>query len=115
LLLKAIIDAGFPLQTGLLGWHAVVRGHPPVYPPMPTRGLFRLIRQPIYVAFALILWTVPKITPDGLVVALILTAYCLIGSMVKETRFARRFGPAFSGYRAKTPFWFPLPPRRKGQ
>jgi protein-S-isoprenylcysteine O-methyltransferase Ste14 len=115
LLLRAIIDAGFALQTGLLGWRAVVRGQAPVYPPLPTRGLFRLIRQPIYVAFALTLWTVPTITPDGLVVALVLTAYCLIGSMVKEARFARRFGAAFSVYRARTPFWFPLLSRRNGQ
>lgn len=114
LLLKAILDAGFALQTGLLGWRAVVRDQAPVYPPMPTRGLFRLIRQPIYVAFALTLWTVPTITPDGLVVALVLTAYCLIGSMVKEARFARRFGPAFADYRARTPFWVPLLPGRKG-
>ncbi len=113
LLLKAVVDAGFALQTGLLGWRAVVRGRAPDYPPMPTRGLFRLIRQPIYVAFALTLWTVPTITPDGLVVALVLTAYCLIGSMIKEARFARRFGTAFAGYRAKTPFWVPLPVRRK--
>jgi protein-S-isoprenylcysteine O-methyltransferase Ste14 len=114
LLLKAIVDAGFALQTGLLGWRAVVRGQAPVYPPMPTRGLFRLIRQPIYVAFALTLWTVPTITPDGLVVAVVLTAYCLIGSMVKEARFARRFGTAFADYCAKTPFWVPVPPRGKG-
>jgi hypothetical protein len=26
---------------------------------MPSLGLFRIIRQPIYVAFALTLWTVP--------------------------------------------------------
>lgn len=113
LLLKAIIDAGFALQTGLLGWRAVVRNAPPVYPPMPTRGLFRLIRQPIYLAFTLTLWTVPTITPDGLVVALVLTAYCLIGPMFKEARFAKRFGPAFSDYRAKTPFWIPLPLGKK--
>ena len=114
LLLKAILDAGFALQTGLLGWRAVVRNQAPVYPPMPTRGLFRVIRQPIYVAFALTLWTVPTITPDGLVVALVLTAYCVTGSMVKEARFARRFGPAFAHYRARTPFWVPFMPSRKG-
>jgi len=114
LLLKAIVDAGFALQTGLLGWRAVVRGASPVYPPMPTRGLFRLIRQPIYVAFALTLWTVPTITPDGIVVALVLTAYCVIGSIVKEARFARRFGDDFTKYRAKIPFWLPFPARKQG-
>lgn len=107
LLLKAIVDAGFALQTGLLGWRAVVRGEPPAYPPMPTRGLFRWIRQPIYVAFALTLWTVPTITVDGLTVATVLTAYCLIGPLFKEARFRRRFGADFTSYSAVTPYWFP--------
>jgi methanethiol S-methyltransferase len=39
----------------------------PIFRDMPTRGLFRLIRQPIYAAFALTLWTVPVWTPDQLV------------------------------------------------
>jgi len=104
---KAILDAGFALQTGLLGWRAVVRDQPPAYPPMPVRGLFRWIRQPIYVAFAFTLWTVPTITPDGLTVAFVLTAYCLIGPRFKEARFARRFGAPFSAYKASTPYWLP--------
>lgn len=109
---KAILDAGFALQTGLLGWRAVVRDQPPTYPPMPTRGLFRWIRQPIYVAFALTLWTVPVITPDSLAVAIVLTAYCLIGPRFKEARFARRFGAPFAAYRAATPYWLPRLRRR---
>jgi hypothetical protein len=52
---------------------------------------------------------------DRLIIALVLTAYCLIGSMVNQARFARRFGPAFSGYRAKMPFWVPFLSRTKGQ
>lgn len=106
---KAILDAGADLQTGLLGWWAVVRGRRPVYPPMPTRGLFRWSRQPIYLGFALTLWTVPTITPDGLAIALVLTAYCLIGPLFKEARFARRFGSEFATYRAATPYWLPWP------
>ncbi len=38
LLLKSIIDAGFPLQVGLLGWWAVMRGRKPVYPPRGIGG-----------------------------------------------------------------------------
>jgi methanethiol S-methyltransferase len=113
LLLKAIVDAGFALQTGLLGWWASVRGRAPVYPPMPTRGLFRLCRQPIYVAITLTLWTVPTITPDGLAVSVVLTAYCLLGPRLKEARFARRFGPPFRRYCAEVPYWLPWPRSRR--
>lgn len=109
LLLKAILDAGIALQTGLLGWWAVLRNLAPRYPPMPRMGLFRLIRQPIYVAFALTLWTVPTWTPDQLAVSLTLTAYCLIGPLFKERRFAERFGTEFTAYQAHVPYWLPWP------
>ena len=112
LLLKSIIDAGFALQTGLLGWRAVARHRVPIYPPMPVTGLFRLCRQPIYVAFALTLWTMPTITPDQLVVSLVLTAYCLVGPLFKEARFARQFGEPFARYQQNVPYWLLWPPRR---
>ncbi len=109
LLLKSIVDAGFPLQVGLLGWLAVFRGRKPVYPPMPRTGLFRLCRQPIYVAFALTTWTVPWWTPDQLVVASVLTLYCVLGPILKEARFQRNFGDEFTRYRRRVPYWLPWP------
>ena len=109
LLLKAIADAGLALQVGSLGWWAVARGRKPVYPPMPRHGLFRLCRQPIYVAFALTLWTVPTWTPDQLAVAVVLTLYCLLGPLLKEARFQRSFGAEFAGYRRRVPYWLPWP------
>jgi protein-S-isoprenylcysteine O-methyltransferase Ste14 len=112
LLLKSIIDAGFALQTGLLGWWAVARHRAPIYPPMPATGLFRLCRQPIYVAFALTLWTMPTITPDQFVVSLVLTVYCLVGPLFKEARFTRLFGEPFTRYQRKVPYWLPWPRRR---
>lgn len=115
LLLKAIVDAGFPLQVGLLGWWAVARGRAPVYPPMPRRGLFRLCRQPIYLAFALTLWTVPTFTPDQLCVALVLTAYCVLGPLLKEARFRRTFGEEFAGYRRTVPYFLPRLPTGRGE
>lgn len=107
LLLKAIWDAGIEVQTGLLGWLSVLRGRRPVYPPMPEGGLFRRIRQPIYLAFALTTWATPVWTPDQLAVAVTLTAYCALGPLLKEARLRRRFGERFDAYRAATPYWVP--------
>jgi 2-polyprenyl-6-hydroxyphenyl methylase/3-demethylubiquinone-9 3-methyltransferase len=109
LLLKAIWDAGIALQTGFLGWWAIANNRAPVYPPMPATGLFRFVRQPIYVAFALTLWTVPTWTPDQLAVALVLTTYCLVGPLLKERRFRQRFGQAFLAYADQVPYWLPWP------
>jgi ubiquinone biosynthesis O-methyltransferase len=109
LLLKAIWDAGIALQTGFLGWWAVAHDQMPKFPAMPTTGLFRLVRQPIYVAFALTLWTVPVWTPDQLTIAIVLTSYCLIGPLLKEKRFRQRFGTAFENYAQRVPYWLPWP------
>jgi methanethiol S-methyltransferase len=111
LLGKAMFDAGLSVQLGTLGWVALLRGQRPVYPKMPTTGLFRLTRQPIYVAFTLTVWTVPTWTPDQLAVALIFTAYCLLAPLFKEARFRRIYGSAFDTYARTVPYWLPWPGR----
>ena len=107
LLGKSMMDAGLALQTGSLGWLAVLRGRQPRYPAMPQTGLFRLTRQPIYVSFALTLWTVPTWTPDQLVIAVVLTAYCVGAPLFKEVRYRRIYGPAFDDYARGVPYWLP--------
>ncbi len=115
MLAKAILDAGVTLQLGSLGWWAVYTNARPIYPGMPTQGLFKLCRQPIYFAFVCTVWTVPVWTPDQLIIALGLTTYCIIGPRFKETRFARLFGQQFNNYKNVRPYFLPTfrPPRRK--
>jgi methanethiol S-methyltransferase len=73
----------------------------------PPQGLFRLIRQPIYVAFVLTLWTVPVWTPDQLALAISYTAYCLLAPRLKERRFAKHYGIRFHHYRTAVPYVLP--------
>jgi protein-S-isoprenylcysteine O-methyltransferase Ste14 len=115
ILLKASFDAGAEVQSGALGWMSLLARIRPVFPDMPTSGLFRLIRQPIYVAFALTLWTPPVWTPDQLVLAVSLTAYCLLAPRLKERRFATRYGARFDGYRRDVPYMLPRVTRTKDQ
>ena len=113
LLLKASFDAGAEVQSGALGWLSLLARIRPIFPDMPTQGLFRLIRQPIYVAFTLTLWTVPVWTPDQLALAISLTAYCLLAPRLKERRFAARYGDRFDRYRAAVPYALPrLQPKK---
>lgn len=111
-LVRALWDAGLALQTGHLGWRAVAAGRPPVYPPMPARGLFRVVRQPISLGFVLTLWTTPTWTPDQLLLATTLTAYCVLAPRRKEARFAALYGEEFRRYRARVPYLLPLLRRR---
>jgi protein-S-isoprenylcysteine O-methyltransferase Ste14 len=106
-LAKASFDAGLEVQSGALGWMSLAARLRPVFPDMPTRGLFRVVRQPIYVAFALTLWTVPVWTPDQLALALSFTVYCLAAPKLKERRFARRYGARFVDYKMRVPYAVP--------
>ena len=113
LLTKASFDAGAEVQSSALGWMSLMGRIRPIFPDMPTLGMFRLIRQPIYAAFALTLWLVPVWTPDQLVLALSYTAYCLLAPMLKERRFVIRYGDRFQKYRARVPYFLPrLPPKK---
>jgi methanethiol S-methyltransferase len=112
-LAKASFDAGAEVQSGALGWLSLLQNVRPVFPDMPTTGLFRVIRQPIYVGFILTLWTVPVWTPDQLVLAISFTAYCLLAPLRKERRFAELYGQRFAAYRASVPYAVPRIVRSK--
>ena len=107
LLIWASYDAGAEVQSGALGWMSLAQNIKPVFPEMPTKGLFSVIRQPIYVSFALTTWTVPVWTPDQLCLAIALTAYCLWAPRLKERRFTKRYGADFATYKRDVPYAIP--------
>lgn len=104
---KALWDGGLALQSGFLGWSALFRGVPPAYPAFPPQGLFRFVRQPIYLGFALTLWSGPVWTPDHLLLALLWTAYCVFGPLLKEARYQRFHPAALAEYRRRVPYLIP--------
>jgi protein-S-isoprenylcysteine O-methyltransferase Ste14 len=106
-LAKAMNDSGLSTQTGFLGWSSVFRGQKPRYGGMPESGLFRHVRHPVYLAFAIIMWCVPVWTTDQLVVALWFSGYCLLGPLLKERRYLKRYGQKFDDYRQRVPYFFP--------
>lgn len=107
LLAKASFDAGPEVQSGSLGWLSLMQNKKPVFPDMPETGLFRIIRQPIYLAFALTLWTVPVWTPDQFALAATYTFYCLVAPLLKERRFTAFYGQRFAAYQRAVPYAWP--------
>lgn len=104
---KALLDGGLGLQTGWIGWTALWRGGRPRYPALPQHGLFAICRQPIYLGFALTLWTGPVWTPDRLLLACLWSTYCVLGPLHKERRFLLQHGQAFASYRSSVPYMLP--------
>ena len=102
------IQAGYKVQTGSLGWTSVYQSKEPIFPDMPTRGMFSIVRQPIYLSFSLVLWTSPQMSVDLFIVALSYSLYCYIGPMLKEKRFYRIYGNQFTEYQERVPYYLPL-------
>lgn len=107
LLGKSMADSQLGVQTGYVGWSSVFLNRKATYKPFATRGLYRFVRQPIYISFALTLWLTSTLTPDLFVLATAWTGYCVVGAALKEKRFIRYFGDAFRNYQTQVPFWFP--------
>ncbi len=107
LLARAMSEAQLGVQTGALGWWSVWRNRKPVYQRFPTSGLHGLVRQPIYIAFAMLLWLTSVWTADELVLAGMWTMYCIGGSARKERRYLGYYGDLFRSYQSLVPFWIP--------
>ena len=59
----------------------------PQFPPMPTNGLFKLIRQPIYLSFCIVLWSPPTLNLDLFCVALFYSLIVIFPILRKIHKF----------------------------
>ena len=107
LLAIALKEAGLAMQTGFLGWSAVVTKSKPRYPKPATRGLHSLCRHPIYLSFALVILTAPVWSFDHAALALVWVLYCMIGPLFKERRLVKIHGEDYERYREATPYIIP--------
>jgi protein-S-isoprenylcysteine O-methyltransferase Ste14 len=89
---------------------AYVRGRPLPLPPerLVTRGVYRLVRHPLYLFGAIALWTSPVMTEALLGFTLGVTIYVMAGSILEERRMARDFGPEYVAYRTTVPWLIPF-------
>jgi protein-S-isoprenylcysteine O-methyltransferase Ste14 len=99
----------------------VVEGAGTPAPPAPTEhlvvgGLYRVLRNPMYVAvLAAVLGQALLLGQPVLVVyaAVVGAAMWSFVHWHEEPTLRRRFGPAYDAYRAQVPGWWPRPLRRQ--
>ena len=72
-----------------------------------TRGLYRLVRHPLYTAGLLFLWLSPQVTVNSFTMYVGATVYILVGAYFEERKLLREFGTAYAEYKAKTPMLIP--------
>jgi protein-S-isoprenylcysteine O-methyltransferase Ste14 len=80
-----------------------------------TKGLYRIVRHPLYTFSLLLLWLSPSMTVNTFVVYLALTAYILIGAVFEERKLLREFGQEYASYQSTTPMLIPGLPKSGAQ
>ena len=81
------------------------------YTPVPVKvvSLYRFVRNPLMLGFAIAVWATPLMTVGHLVFALSMTAYIFIGVYFEERTLMRELGREYREYRSKTPMIIPMP------
>jgi protein-S-isoprenylcysteine O-methyltransferase Ste14 len=75
---------------------------------LTTGGAYGLVRHPIYLGWALIVWSVPVMTGTRLVFAAVSTLYLVVAIPFEERQMRRTMGRPYDDY-ARTVRWRMLP------
>jgi protein-S-isoprenylcysteine O-methyltransferase Ste14 len=69
--------------------------------PLETRGLYRVVRHPLYLAWALFVFTTPVMTGTRAAFAIISTGYLAMAIPWEERALVRTFGDDYLRYRSR--------------
>lgn len=73
-----------------------------------TRGVYGIVRHPLYTAGILLLITAMKMTLLDIIAVLLVTGYLLIGAFIEESRLLSVFGDEYREYQEKVPMFIPV-------
>lgn len=72
-----------------------------------TRGLYKLVRHPLYTFSLFFIWFSPTMSWNSLVFYSGITLYVLVGAYFEERKLLRDFGESYAEYKRKTSFLIP--------
>ncbi len=108
-----IIIALWLARAGLNMVFGEVRKEPHVI----TRGVFSIVRHPVYLGAILIYAGFVALTLSllSLIVWLVIVGFYFVISRLEEAILLRRFGREYTKYQERVPMLFPLPHRRSSR
>lgn len=94
---------------------AYLRGDPLPLPEerLQMRGLYAVVRHPLYFFGLMILWAVPSMSAAYFGFCVSSTGYLLVGSLLEERRMVAHFGAHYVEYRQRTPWLIPFVKRAR--
>jgi protein-S-isoprenylcysteine O-methyltransferase Ste14 len=97
--------------TGVRQAYAYLTGGPLPLPPerFQDRGMYALVRHPLYLFSLIAIWPQPIMTLNVLTFNIGATLYFAIGSWIEERRLARLYGQVYRDYCRRVPWPLPCP------
>ena len=109
LAIVALRTLGHARMFGLSqAWHWA-RGHDPLPERLVRRGIYRVIRHPLDLAFLLGSWATPEMSAGRLLFAATATLYIVVGTRLEERHLRDRLGETWESYRREVPALVPRP------
>lgn len=72
-------------------------------------GIFGVVRHPWYVGSFLLIWSVyPTYSSKNVAVAIILTVYLIVGTMLEERKLVSEYGDRYRDYQRRVSMFFPV-------
>ena len=84
-----------------------LQGREYTQPEFRIPALYRWVRHPLYIGWALAFWATPTMTVGHLLFASVLTLYMLIAIQFEERDLVNHFGDAYERYRDRVPALIP--------
>jgi protein-S-isoprenylcysteine O-methyltransferase Ste14 len=84
-----------------------LRGRPYTSLPFRVPMLYKYVRHPLYVGWALAFWATPTMTVGHLLFAAPLTAYMVLAAWIEERDLVDHFGALYQEYRRRVPMFLP--------
>lgn len=107
LAIVALRTLGHARMFGLSqAWHWA-RGHEPRPETLVRRGIYRVIRHPLDLAFLLGSWATPQMSAGRLLFAATATLYIVAGTVLEERHLRARLGETWESYRREVPAFVP--------
>ena len=104
---SALATIGSTHLFGLQQAWSAARGAPYVAPPFEIRGIYRLVRHPVYTGSLIALWSTPTMSQGRLLLVGVLTLYLFVGLAFEERDLEREFGDAYREHKRRVPSLFP--------
>lgn len=77
------------------------------FKPFVVRGPYGFVRHPVYFFIIVLLWASPDMSASRLTVAVLWSAWIVVGARLEERDLTTEFGDTYRQYRRQVPFLFP--------